>query len=57
MTRAANAIVDAGGGLVQTSEGNVYKHRVDIRLPMMIYDPRTERMNLCNVRARVTVEL
>lgn len=55
--RAALAIVHAGGGLVKTPSGNVYKHRVDIYVPKLIFDPALGREQLRNVRVRITVEV
>jgi len=52
MHNAAQRIVEAGG----MDDHNQYKHRVDVRIPMMVFDPKLGREQIVTVRARFTVE-
>jgi hypothetical protein len=54
--KSGTAIVSAGG-LSRTAKGTVYRHRVDMRVPMKLLDPETARELVRMVRIRVTVEL
>lgn len=53
---AAKTIVDRGG-IVDGSNGTrIYKHRVDWRIPMEVFDITLRRPVQVRVRLRITVE-
>jgi len=54
--RSGEAIVGAGGAS-RTPRGGVYKHRVDVRVPMKLHDPESDEDKVLMVRIRVTVEI
>jgi len=54
--KSGEAIVSAGG-VTKTPKGGVYRHRVDVRVPMKIHDPAEGREMVRMVRIRVTVEV
>jgi len=57
-TRAGQAIAtDSRGELVSTSSGLTYVRRIDINIPVSVYDPKTKRVEIRNFRIRGTLHL
>jgi len=55
---ASEEILRAGGHLTEDSSGRtIWPQRVDVRLPLTVYDPQLGRAVPVRVRLRVTVEL
>jgi len=55
--RKSGAAIVGAGGAARTPRGGVYRHRVDVRVPMKLRDPDAEDEKVLMVRIRVTVEI
>lgn len=55
---AARKIVQVGGTLTEDGEGrSIYPRRIDVRIPVTVFDPALGRSVTCQARIRITVEI